>query len=145
MHAVVVTLGALGCFAEWPYEPRAEGFLGNTTWSPRERFGRGKFGRLAGFLCFVYRFTKLGCFSRCFDSIMFSRRRIPIALYPEQQRVRRSSPLTFAAIFVGYLHWDLAWVLWHQATTPDPATIAHHVRRPAAAVVWKIMKISGFP
>ena len=40
VHAVVVTLGALGCFAEWPYEPRAEGFLGNATWSPRERFGR---------------------------------------------------------------------------------------------------------
>ena len=41
----------------------------------------------------------------------------------------RSHPCTFASIFVGYLHWDLCWVLWHQRASPDLGSIVHHVRR----------------
>ena len=37
-----------------------------------------------------------------------------------------SHPVTFASIFAGYLHFDLCWVLWHQRSTPDVASIVHH-------------------
>ena len=37
-----------------------------------------------------------------------------------------SHPVTFASIFVGYLQYDLCWVLYHQRATPDVASIVHH-------------------
>jgi len=37
-----------------------------------------------------------------------------------------SHPVTFASLFVGYLQFDLCWVLWHQRATPDVASAVHH-------------------
>jgi hypothetical protein len=41
--------------------------------------------------------------------------------------LERSYPVTFASIFVGYLHWDFCWLLWHQRSSPDLGSIVHHV------------------
>jgi len=37
-----------------------------------------------------------------------------------------SHPGTFASLFVGYLQWDLLWLLWHSRDHYDPSSIVHH-------------------
>jgi len=37
-----------------------------------------------------------------------------------------SNPVTFASLFVGYLQWDLCWLIWHRTTHPDFASMTHH-------------------
>ena len=37
-----------------------------------------------------------------------------------------SHPVTFAALFVGYLQFDLAWCLWHLRTSKDYESVVHH-------------------
>ena len=37
-----------------------------------------------------------------------------------------SHPVTFASLFVGYLQFDLCWVMWHQSSVPDTASAIHH-------------------
>ena len=37
-----------------------------------------------------------------------------------------SHPVTYASIFVGYLQFDLCWVLYHQKAVPDVASAIHH-------------------
>lgn len=37
-----------------------------------------------------------------------------------------SHPNTFAALFVGYLQFDLCWCIWHQRAAPDWGSIVHH-------------------
>ena len=68
LSAIVLIIGALLCFSEWPY-PAAEGWISDHLWS---------------------------------------------------------HPVTFASMFVGYLQFDLCWVLYHQRATPDPASAIHH-------------------
>jgi hypothetical protein len=36
-------------------------------------------------------------------------------------------PVKFASIFVGYLQWDLLWLLWHKQTNLDIGSILHHI------------------
>lgn len=37
-----------------------------------------------------------------------------------------SHPITFASLFVGYLQWDLCWLIWHRETHPDVGSMIHH-------------------
>ena len=37
-----------------------------------------------------------------------------------------SHPVTFASLFVGYLQWDLCWLIWHRDTHPDFGSMIHH-------------------
>lgn len=37
-----------------------------------------------------------------------------------------SNPITFASLFVGYLQWDLCWLIWHRKTHPDVGSMIHH-------------------
>ena len=37
-----------------------------------------------------------------------------------------SHPNTFASLFVGYLQWDLCWLIWHRDTHPDVGSMIHH-------------------
>ena len=37
-----------------------------------------------------------------------------------------SYPITFASLFVGYLQWDLCWLIWHRDTHHDVGTMIHH-------------------
>ncbi len=37
-----------------------------------------------------------------------------------------SNPITFASLFVGYLQWDLCWLIWHRDTHPDVGAMIHH-------------------
>lgn len=37
-----------------------------------------------------------------------------------------SYPLTFASLFVGYLQWDLCWLIWHRDTHYDVGSMIHH-------------------
>ena len=37
-----------------------------------------------------------------------------------------SHPVTFASLFVGYLQWDLCWLIWHRDTHPDIGAMIHH-------------------
>mmetsp|Transcript_22294 Transcript_22294/g.51068 ORF Transcript_22294/g.51068 Transcript_22294/m.51068 type:complete len:281 (-) Transcript_22294:31-873(-) len=39
-----------------------------------------------------------------------------------------SNPVTSASLFVGYLQWDLCWLIWHRksAANNDPGAIIHH-------------------
>ena len=69
LNAIVLVVGSLMCFSEWPYTPASEGWISNHLWS---------------------------------------------------------NPVTFASIFVGYLQWDVCWVIYHQASTPDAASAIHH-------------------
>ena len=63
-NALILIVGAVLCFSEWPYSPAKEGWISDHTWS---------------------------------------------------------HPVTFASIFVGYLQWDLCWVIFHQVR-PRPAS-----------------------
>lgn len=40
-----------------------------------------------------------------------------------------SHPVTFASLFVGFLQWDLCWLIWHRKSTTnnDPSAMIHHV------------------
>ena len=64
VNALILIVGAVLCFSEWPYFPAKEGWISDHTWS---------------------------------------------------------HPVTFASIFVGYLQWDLCWVIFHQVR-PRPAS-----------------------
>ena len=64
VNALILIVGAVLCFSEWPYSPAKEGWISDHTWS---------------------------------------------------------HPVTFASIFVGYLQWDLCWVIFHQVC-PRPAS-----------------------
>jgi hypothetical protein len=37
-----------------------------------------------------------------------------------------SHPVTYASLFVGYLQWDLCWLIWHRDTHPDGGSMIHH-------------------
>ncbi len=37
-----------------------------------------------------------------------------------------SYPVTYASLFVGYLQWDLCWLIWHRDTHPDVGAMIHH-------------------
>jgi len=37
-----------------------------------------------------------------------------------------SHAITFTYLFVGYLQWDLCWIVWHKGTHPDIGSIVHH-------------------
>jgi len=37
-----------------------------------------------------------------------------------------SHPVTYASLFVGYLQWDLCWLIWHRDTHPDVGSMIHH-------------------
>jgi len=70
IHAVILTIGSIFCFLEWPY-PANDGW---STTNP------------------------------------------DVYYYPE----------LFASIFVGYLQYDLLWLLWHKKENFDLASIVHH-------------------
>jgi hypothetical protein len=38
-----------------------------------------------------------------------------------------SYPCLFASFFVGYLHWDLIWLVWHRREQHDVSAVFHHV------------------
>ena len=38
-----------------------------------------------------------------------------------------SHPCLFASLFVGYLHWDLIWLVWHRREQTDFSAVIHHV------------------
>jgi len=37
-----------------------------------------------------------------------------------------SHPNTYASLFVGYLQWDLCWLIWHRDTHYDIGSMIHH-------------------
>lgn len=38
-----------------------------------------------------------------------------------------SYPCLFASLFVGYLHWDLIWLVWHRREQNDMSAVIHHL------------------
>ena len=40
--------------------------------------------------------------------------------------LRPTFVVPFASLFVGYLMWDLCWVLWHMRASPDVGSLVHH-------------------
>mmetsp|Transcript_1736 Transcript_1736/g.5072 ORF Transcript_1736/g.5072 Transcript_1736/m.5072 type:complete len:275 (-) Transcript_1736:35-859(-) len=38
-----------------------------------------------------------------------------------------SHPSLFSSLFVGYLHWDLIWLVWHRREQTDLSAVIHHV------------------
>ena len=38
-----------------------------------------------------------------------------------------SYPCLFASLFVGYLQWDLCWLMWHRREYTDTSATIHHI------------------
>lgn len=97
-NAVVLIFGSILCFTEWSssYVPESEGWVKTTTMMPLENNSNVDVHDNND-LNFNLDFN---CFS--------------------------SYPVTFASLFVGYLQWDLCWLIWHRDTHPDIGSMIHH-------------------
>ena len=38
-----------------------------------------------------------------------------------------SNPVTFASLFVGFLQWDICWIIWHRHQHNDNSAALHHI------------------
>ena len=44
-----------------------------------------------------------------------------------REAVQLSSVNLYGAMLIGYLSWDLCWVVWHHHATPDISGAVHHI------------------